>query len=608
MFAMKKTMMLLVLPLLALSLVAQEIPIQNWSSPPTFKPAGTIGAMADISPGIPFVATTPCRVYDSRSATILSGGGTRTVNMDGGTCGLPSGAEAYSIHVTAFGSAASTSYGFITIYPAGTTRPVVSTMNFLGGSQTSSAAVVPSGSGFDISVYTTMTTHFVIDVNGYYTAKFPTTNQFVAESTSAAAAILGLNGTALAGAHAIGGYAGGAAVVHGIQGQAGPATLGGSSGIHGINNSPAGSAFGVFGHTTATSGGPYSSGVRGRSDSTGGGGIGVWGSHAGGGFGGYFTSVNGFGVVATTGASNAIWASSATDAIFGQTTASSGRTYGVWGHTSNATTSAAGVLGTDNDGKFDPAYGGGSIGVVGLSRGSIGVFGVSTDRGVQGSFGTVTSGTFNWDGASGVLGYSSTSGVHAFGNVTATGTKPFVEPHPTEAGAVITYIALEGPEAGTYFRGRGRFVGGRAVIQVPDHFRFTTVDDGLTVQITPIGDFAQVAVTSTNLNSITVKSSKDVEFYYQVHGVRQAHPRHRPIEHDENRFFVPASADDRLEHVYGEENRRRLVANGTFNEDGSVNVPTAERLGWAQQWREREAAERKASEAAAAIQVGQQQQ
>jgi hypothetical protein len=60
----------------------------------------------------------------------------------------------------------------------------------------------------------------------------------------------------------------------------------------------------------------------------------------------------------------------------------------------------------------------------------------------------------------------------------------------------------------------------------------------------------------------------------------------------------PLSADDRLENVYGKENRRRLLENGTFNPDGSVNLSTAERLGWAQQWKERDDAAAAASEAA----------
>jgi len=39
-----------------------------------------------------------------------------------------------------------------------------------------------------------------------------------------------------------------------------------------------------------------------------------------------------------------------------------------------------------------------------------------------------------------------------------------------------------------------------------------------------------------------------------------------------------------------EEERGRLIANGTYNVDGTVNKQTAERLGWAKAWADRQAA------------------
>ena len=38
---------------------------------------------------------------------------------------------------------------------------------------------------------------------------------------------------------------------------------------------------------------------------------------------------------------------------------------------------------------------------------------------------------------------------------------------------------------------------------------------------------------------------------------------------------------------YNPEERRRLIANGTYNADGSVNMETAERVGWTKIWKER---------------------
>jgi hypothetical protein len=38
--------------------------------------------------------------------------------------------------------------------------------------------------------------------------------------------------------------------------------------------------------------------------------------------------------------------------------------------------------------------------------------------------------------------------------------------------------------------------------------------------------------------------------------------------------------------AYPEEVRRRLISNVTYNADGSINMETAERLGWTKIWAE----------------------
>jgi hypothetical protein len=48
---------------------------------------------------------------------------------------------------------------------------------------------------------------------------------------------------------------------------------------------------------------------------------------------------------------------------------------------------------------------------------------------------------------------------------------------------VIRYMALEGPEAGTYFRGTAGTSGKKAVIEVPESFRIVTDEEGLTVPL-----------------------------------------------------------------------------------------------------------------------------
>ena len=49
-----------------------------------------------------------------------------------------------------------------------------------------------------------------------------------------------------------------------------------------------------------------------------------------------------------------------------------------------------------------------------------------------------------------------------------------------------------------------------------------------------------------------------------------------------------------------EEARQRLINNGTYNPDGTVNLETAERAGWTRIWREREEQVKAAAERARA--------
>ena len=58
--------------------------------------------------------------------------------------------------------------GYLTVWPAGQTRPVVSTLNSLDGRIKANAAIVPAGSNGQVSVYATDTTNVILDVNGYF--------------------------------------------------------------------------------------------------------------------------------------------------------------------------------------------------------------------------------------------------------------------------------------------------------------------------------------------------------------------------------------------------------------------------------------------------------
>jgi hypothetical protein len=304
-------------------------------------------------------------------------------------------------------------------------------------------------------------------------------------------------------------------------------------------------------------------------------------------------STSSFGIVGTSTTGVGIWGLGVVDGIRGSLQgavlgsagvhgvgASVVNTYGVWGQ--------QGATIPDNFGSS------GGVGGYFTSQGTWGALANSPERGMQGDR---VDGTSGLSITGGVLGYAGSSGVHSFSDVTAGGIKSFVEPHPTDPGKQIVYVAMEGPEAGTYFRGRGRFEGKSAVIAVPESFRLVTEEEGLTVQITPIGHPTAVGVTSADLNQIVVEANRDVEFSYLVQGVRHHRGQFEAIQ--PNTYFVPVSADARMD-PWSPQIQKQLVDLGIYSSDGRVIMETAERMGWAQKWRDDEAKAKAAQEGEAA--------
>ena len=58
--------------------------------------------------------------------------------------------------------------GYLTVFPTGESRPVVSTLNDPTGAVEANAAIAPAGSGGSIDVFVTDTTDLVVDINGYF--------------------------------------------------------------------------------------------------------------------------------------------------------------------------------------------------------------------------------------------------------------------------------------------------------------------------------------------------------------------------------------------------------------------------------------------------------
>lgn len=175
-----------------------------------------------------------------------------------------------------------------------------------------------------------------------------------------------------------------------------------------------------------------------------------------------------------------------------------------------------------------------------------------------------------------------TYGLFSYGNTGASGAKSFVEPHPHDPNKVIRYVALEGPEAGTYFRGRARLRDGVAVIEVPESFRLVSDEEGLTVHLTPLRAALPLAVESVDLSRVVVRAPRDVEFFYVVHGVRKSFKGWEAIA--DGAEYRPAGLHETMPGFLAPEQRKALVKNGTYNEDGTVNRATAERAGWTRAW------------------------
>ena len=164
--------------------------IPNWPAAPYWSPSVAAKDRAEegrleaqgvagvpTSP-LPFVAITPCRLADTRQGSGFGGqyGPPSLENLDirtfvvVGQCGVPMAAAAVSLNLAV---TSLTANGNLTVYPAGSPVPVVSSLNWTPiETAISNAAVVALGSGGAISILHngvgSSTVDLIVDVNGYY--------------------------------------------------------------------------------------------------------------------------------------------------------------------------------------------------------------------------------------------------------------------------------------------------------------------------------------------------------------------------------------------------------------------------------------------------------
>ena len=120
-----------------------------------------------------FYTVNPCRLVDTRKPAAPMGGPSLAAGEDRAFtviahCGLPAGARAISVNATVVEPTAG---GFLTLYPGGAVRPAASSLNYRAGRTLANSAIVGLGPAGDIAIHCGQpggTTHFVLDVTGYF--------------------------------------------------------------------------------------------------------------------------------------------------------------------------------------------------------------------------------------------------------------------------------------------------------------------------------------------------------------------------------------------------------------------------------------------------------
>ena len=122
-------------------------------------------------PSLLFYPVQPCRVLDTRSAAPplggnpLPGDSALEFSPSASLCGIPAAARAVSLNATVVPNGP---LAYLTLFPSGQQRPLVSTLNAFQGQVAANAAIVPVGTNGKISVYATNQTHVIVDLNGYF--------------------------------------------------------------------------------------------------------------------------------------------------------------------------------------------------------------------------------------------------------------------------------------------------------------------------------------------------------------------------------------------------------------------------------------------------------
>ncbi|MEY2415127.1 MAG: hypothetical protein QOH53_461 [Ilumatobacteraceae bacterium] len=145
-----------------------------------FNNGGSVDVVIDVVGWFPdnqaYVGVTPARLLDSRNLPTIDGqfsntgalgqGGVASVKVVGRGSVPPSGVGAVALNVTATNPSGSS---FVTVWPAGGSRPTASNINFVAGQTVPNLVVAKVGDGGQVSIYNnTGAVDVVVDVLGWF--------------------------------------------------------------------------------------------------------------------------------------------------------------------------------------------------------------------------------------------------------------------------------------------------------------------------------------------------------------------------------------------------------------------------------------------------------
>src|ERR1035438_7831449 len=127
------------------------------------------GYFAPAGPGgLSLYPMAPCRVIDTRhvgSGQPFIGTLSPPVDVVDSPCEPPAAAQAYVFNATVVPQGG---LGYLTLWPDGTGRPVVSTLNAIDGWITSNMAIVPSTNGKVDAYAGSGLTQLILDISSYF--------------------------------------------------------------------------------------------------------------------------------------------------------------------------------------------------------------------------------------------------------------------------------------------------------------------------------------------------------------------------------------------------------------------------------------------------------